>query len=286
MRRTMFAASLLTIVASAAGAQEPVLLRINGQPGQANHYQTVMETFMRGGQMAAMMNPDTNVPFSRMTMLTTRTLTAKTGDTLNFSEVVDSASMEMPAMPQMAQMMGGMASQMKGQTTITKMDNRGRIFSTEIQGGMAGMAGMGGGQGMGGPGGPGGRGGRGGMMGGGNNRGPAPFILPAQPVRPGDTWTDSTSTGGDGGNPAVTVKGTFKLDRVEQRGGARVAVVTWTGVITTTGQMGAQVMNAVGEIGIDLSSQRLSSMNMTMSGSVQTPQGEVPMRMHMTQAVM
>ena len=146
---------------------------------------------------------------------------------------------------------------------------------------------MGGGPGMGGPGGgPGGRGGRGGMMGGGNNRGPTPFILPAQPVRPGDTWTDSTSVNGNGTDPAMTVRGTFKLDRVEQRGGARVAVVTWTGTMTTSGPMGAQVMNAIGEIGIDLSSQRLSSMDMKMSGNIQTPQGEVPMRMHMTQAVM
>jgi hypothetical protein len=235
-----------------------------------------------------MMNPDTNVPFSRMTMQSTRTLTAVTGDTLNFSEVVDSAAMEMPAMPQMAAMMGGVAGMMKGRTTVTKMDNRGRIFSAEVTGGaMAGMGGPGGG-GMGGPGGgPGGRGGRGGMMGGGgNNNRPAPFILPAQPVRPGDSWTDSTSFGGGAMDPAVTVRGTFKLERVEQRGGSRVAVVTWNGTMTTTTPQGAQVMNAVGQIGIDLSAQRLASLDMMMSGTVPTPQGDVPMRMHMTQAAM
>ena len=53
-----------------------------------------------------------------------------------------------------------------------------------------------------------------------------------------------------------------------------------------TGPMGAQVMNAVGEIDIDLTGQRLSSMSVTTSGNVPTPQGDVPMRMHMTQAVM
>jgi len=279
MRRTLYAVSLLALAATAAGAQEPVLLRIGGQPGRANRYQTVMETFMRGGPMAAMMNPDTNVPFSRMTMQSTRTLTAVTGDTLNFSEVIDSAAMEMPAMPQMAAMMGGVAGMMKGRTTVTRMDNRGRIFSTEVTGGA--MAGMGGG-----PGGPGGRGGRGGMMGGGNNNRPAPFILPAQPVRPGESWTDSTSFGGNGTDPAVSVRGTFKLERVEQLGGSRVAVVSWNGTMTTTGPMGAQVMNVLGEIHIDLGAQRLASMDMHMSGTVQTPQGEVPMRMHMTQAAM
>ncbi|MFI5208166.1 MAG: hypothetical protein ACHQX4_09125 [Gemmatimonadales bacterium] len=195
MRRTFYAATLLALAATAARAQESVLLRISGQPGQANHYQTVMETFMRGGQMAAMMNPDTNVPFSRMNMFSTRTLTGTSGDTLNFQEVVDSATMEMPAIPQMAPMMAGAAMQLRGRTTVTKMDNRGRVFSTEVQGGMAGMGG-GPGMGGGGPGGPGGRGGRGGMMGGGRNNGPTPFILPAQAVRPGDTWSDSTTTPG------------------------------------------------------------------------------------------
>jgi hypothetical protein len=281
MRRTLYAASLLTLVAAAARAQEPILLRISGHPGQANHYQTVVETFMRAGQMAAMMNPDTNLPFSRMTMLTTRTMTGTSGDTLNFSEVIDSVAMEAPAMPQMAGMMGGMAAQMRGRTTATKMDGRGRIFSAEVQGGAMGMGG-----GMGGPGGgPGGRGGRGGMMGGGRS-GPTPFILPAQPVRPGDIWTDSTTTPGNGTDPSVSVHGTFKLERVDQRAGSRIAVISWTGTVTTVNPQGSQVMNVVGEIDVDLSAQRLAAMNMTMSGIVQTPQGEVPMRMHMTQAVM
>ena len=75
MRRTLYAASLLTLAATLASAQEPVLLRISGQPGQANHYQTQMETFIRGGPMAGMWSPHTNLPFSRMTMLSTRTMT-------------------------------------------------------------------------------------------------------------------------------------------------------------------------------------------------------------------
>src|SRR5690242_14214451 len=167
MRRTLLAASLLTLAAATGRAQEPILLRINAQPGQANRYQTVMETFMRGGPMAAMMSPDTNLPYTRMTMLSTRTMTRRSGDTLTFSEVVDSVSMEMPAMPQMAQMMGGAAAMMQGRTTTTKMDGRGRVFSAEMSGGaMAGMPGMGGPGGGGPGGGPGGRGGRGGMMGG------------------------------------------------------------------------------------------------------------------------
>jgi hypothetical protein len=270
MRRTLFAASLLTLVAAAARAQEPILLRISGEAGQFNRYQTVVETFIRGGQMAAMMSPDTTLPFSRMKMFSTRTLMGTSGDTLNFQEVVDSASMETPAMPQMAPMMAGAAAQLRGRTTATRMDSRGRVFSTEVTGGEA----------MGGP------GGRGGAMGGGRG-GPTPFILPAQPVRPGDTWSDSTTVAGNGADqPTVTVQGNFKLDRVDQHPGSRVAVITWAGTMTITTPQGSQVMNVVGETDVDMTARRLAAMNMTMTGTVQTPQGEVPMRVQMSQALM
>ena len=283
MRRTLYAASLLTLIAGAARAQEPILLRISGQAGQFNRYQTVMETFIRGGQMAAMMSPDTTLPFSRMRMFSTRTLMSASGDTLNFQEVVDSAAMETPAMPQMAAMMSGAAAQLRGRTTATKMDSRGRVFSTEVTGGMA-MGGPGGPGGPGGGPGMGGRGGRGGM-GGRNNA--TPFILPAQAVRPGDTWSDSTTVTGNGADqPTVTVQGNFKLDRVDQHPGSQVAVITWTGTMTTTTPQGPQVMNVVGEIDVDMTAHRLAAMKMTMTGSVQTPQGEVPMRIQMTQALM
>ena len=153
--------------------------------------------------------------------------------------------------------------------------------------GGGGPPGMGGGPG--GPGGPGGGPGRGprGMMGGGNNRGPSPFILPPQPVRPGDTWTDSMTTGGgdNADQPTMSVQGTFKLDRVDNRGGSRIAVITWSGTMTTSTPRGPQVMNVIGEIAIDLTGHRLSSMDMNMSGTMQSPQGSIPMRVHMTQAV-
>jgi hypothetical protein len=261
MRRTLFAASLLTLVAAAARAQEPILLRISGEAGQFNRYQTVVERFIRGGQMAAMMSPDTTLPVSRMKMFSTRTLMGTSGDTLNFQEVVDSASMETPAMPQMAPMMAGAAAQLRGSTTATRMDSRGRVFSTEVTGGMA--------------------------MGGGGRGGPTPFILPAQPVRPGDTWSDSTTVNGNGvDRPTVTVQGNFKLDRVDQHPGSLVAVITWTGTMTTTTPQGSQVMNAVGEIDVDMTARRLAAMSMTMTGTVQTPQGEVLMRVQMSQALM
>jgi hypothetical protein len=287
MRRIALATTTLALIVTAAHAQEPVLLRISGTPGQANHYQTVTETYIMGGPMAAMMGGDTTQPMSRMKMFSTRTLTGTTGDTLNFQEVVDSASIESPAMPQMSAMMSAQVAALRGQTTNTKMDARGRIFSAEVAGASGGP--MGGGPGgSGGPGGAGAGGGRGrGMMGGGRGRNATPFILPAQPVRPGDTWTDSTTMGGSSPDePTTTMRGNFKLDRMEQRAGNSVAVVTLTGTMTIVGPQGTQNMNVVGEIDIDQTARRLASMNMRMNGTVQSQQGEIPMKVHMTQSVM
>ena len=131
MRRTLLLSSLLLAGAATTQAQEPILLRISGTPGQTNRYQSVVETFMSASAMApqmAGMVTDTTLPFSRMTMFTSRTLLGTAGDTLSFQEIVDSAKSESPAVPMMGAMMGGAATAMRGQTTTTKMDGRGRIF--------------------------------------------------------------------------------------------------------------------------------------------------------------
>ena len=281
MRRSLLTLSALAMAGAAARAQEPVLLRISGTPGQANKYQMVNEMYVLGGQMA-MMAPDTTVPFTRTTIYSTRTLLGSAGDTLTFQEVIDSAKMESPAMPQMGAMMGAQIQMMKGQTTTTKMSNRGRVYSSDVSGGMAAMGGPGGGPGMGGPGGRPGMGGPGrrpGGMGGGNRGGRSPLLLPEQPVRPGDTWSDSMNIDASGDQPAQSIRGTFKLERVDNRGGARVAVISWNGVMTTTTPMGQQVMNATSELDLDLTASRLASMTMTMRGSLQSPQGEMPVKM-------
>lgn len=273
-RRPAAALAIALVAAAPLVSQQPVLLRINASQGQVNRYQTVVETFMQGGPMAAM-GGDPNQPFQRMTMFNTRTLTSIVADTLVYSEVVDSARMESPAMPQAAAFMGNIAQQMRGMTTTTKMDRRARIFDSEVTGGPFGAGGQGG---QGGPGG----GRRGGMGGGGNSGKNMVFVLPADPVRPGDSWSDSLVIEGDPGQPNSTFRATFRFERME----GRVAVVSLNGSLDMPMQGTVTTMATTGEFRLDLAQSRLGGMTMTISGTAQTQMGEVPMRILMTMQVL
>ncbi len=275
-RRSSVAAALALCAAVPLAAQQAVTLRINAPRGQVTKYTTVVETYMQGGPMAAM-GGDPNQPFNRMTMFNTRTVTNIVADTLVFTEVVDSARMETPAMPQAAAMMGQMASRMAGMTTVTKMDRRGRIFDTEVTNNP--LAGMGG---PGGPGGPGGGRGRGGMGGGGNQSRNMVYVLPAGPVRPGDTWSDSMVVEGETpGQPASTFRATFRFERME----GQVAIISMNGTMDMPMQGSVTTMNATGDLRLDMGQHRLGGMNMTLTGTMQTQMGEVPMRLLMTNTV-
>ena len=271
MRRPAVLASLLLAVSSVACAQETVLLRLGGPVGQSNRYRSVMETFMRSPQMASMMSSDTTLPFMRMTMSMTRVLNARAGDTLIFVEVIDSAAMETPAAPQMSGMMGAVAGQLQGQTTTQRTDSRGRVYSSEVSGGMSAMAGRGGG-------------GRGGAGGGGNQR--PLYLLPERAVRVGETWTDTMVTPASSPSEGPsTFAATFRLERVEQHGASRVAVVSLNGTQTMAGQQGPQTFNVTGEFQLDLTGHRLAGAAMTMSGIVQSRDGATPVRIVMTQSL-
>jgi hypothetical protein len=267
----VLASLLLAVVATAATAQDAVLLRIAGAPGSSNRYQGVMDMFVRGGQMAAMMSPDTTLPMTRISTFNTRTLAAVAGDTLVFSEVVDSVRFEAPAMPQMAAMLGSAANQMRGQITQTRMDARGRVFGFVT---MNPNAAAGRGRGMGGGGGGGQR---------------TMFILPAQAVRVGETWNDSMHVAASSETePATNLVATFKLERVDNRGGIRVAVVSMNGSMAQAGGPQGDVRFAMtGEFQLDLNNSRLAGVNMTLTGTLNSPQmGEMPVKMQMTQSLM
>jgi hypothetical protein len=275
-RRSSAAAVVALVAAVPLAAQQAVTLRINAPRGQVTRYQTVVETFMQGGPMAAM-GGDPSQPFQRMTMFNTRTLTNIVADTLVFTEVVDSARMETPAMPQAAAMMGQMASRMAGMTTVTKMDRRARIFDTEVTNNPLAASGQAG------QGGPGGGRGRGGMGGGGGNQSKnMVFILPPGPVRPGDTWSDSMVIEGENGQPASTFRATFRFERMD----GQVAVVGMNGTMDMPMQGTMTTMQLTGAFRLDMGQDRLGGMNMTMSGTVQTQMGEMPMRIVMANTVM
>jgi hypothetical protein len=256
MRRLLASSlTLLTFAAGAAGAQEAVLLRLGGTPGQSSKYTTTVETWILGGPMAGMI-ADTTQPMQQMTMWITRTLTAASTDTLTWTESVDSATAAFPAMPQMAAMASRITDQVHGLTTESRTDRRGHVYSSTITAGP--MAGMGGARG-------------------GDNSSRTFYALPAQAVRPGDTWHDSTSIG-SAEQPGSFVAD-YKFERIESHAGSRVAVMTMSGRMTAQNPQGAINMQVTGEVRLELGGGRIVAVTMAMRGTSQTQMGDVPMRM-------
>ena len=280
MRNTLILTAVLALVSTAARAQnaptEPVYLRMGGVAGQSNHYQTTVDVFMRG----PMASSDSTVPSMRSTRFMTRTVNAVSGDTVTFVEVVDSARVETPGMPGMGDRMAGQAAAMRGQTVTTRMDSRARLLSIEVTNPNAPD-----GSGAPAPGGPGG-GGAGGTRMPGRNQRPM-FVLPEHAVRVGDTWTDSVVIGGAGPTEGPTnYLATYKLERIEQRGNFRVAVVSMAGNMVSNSPNGPQTMLVTGELAYDITGRRLVHMTMNMTGVMPTPRGDVPMKMIFTHALL
>lgn len=268
---------LLALLGTPLAAQETVQLRLSGQPGQINRYVMTMDMFIRGGPMASMMSTDTTLPMTRITSFATRTLTAVNRDTLTYTEVIDSARFESPAMPQMAQMAGPQAiAAMTGTSTVTKMDPSGQIHDLQVIPGPGAAAMMGNRP-------QGGRGGPGGMMG---NMGNRPmYAFPNRPVRVGESWTSSDTINAEG--TTTMVQSTYRLERVENQGGARIAVVSLSGTMGVTTPAGPLNLTSQGEIQLDLSGSRLSTFTMTTSGVMNNPQmGETPVKMVMNLRLM
>lgn len=268
--------------AGASPTQDPIYLRLGGTPGATNKYISTVDMFFRmGGQMASMMSPDTNLPTMHFTRGLTRHINAVDGDTITYVETVDSIAVESPAMPMMAGMMGPQVAMERGRTTTMRMDTRGRIVSMSITNptnpddpaaGGTPPAGPGGGRGM----------GRG--MGGNNQR--MMFVFPAQAVRPGDTWTDSVIMRGDReGDPATNFLATYRLVSIDTRQGVRTAIIAMNGTMATNGPNGPQILSTGGEIQFDVPGRRVASFLLTATGTVSTPQGDVPMRMRMSQSL-
>lgn len=245
---------LLTLGAGAAAAQDAVLLRFSGHPGESTKYRTTVETWIRGGPMASMIT-DTTLPMQQMTMWQTRTLTAATADTLTWSEVIDSASAAFPAAPAMAQMANQVIATLRGMTTVSKTDRRGRVYSTQVTSGQ--MAGAGGQN---------------------SNRF---FALPEGPVRPGDTWRDSSTVPFPGGDGATTYVVNFRLDRIDHSGGAQVAVVSITGQVNAESSQASSNMQIDAEVHLDVPMGKVLSLTMDMHGTSHVQAEEMPMRVHM-----
>jgi hypothetical protein len=112
------------------------------------------------------------------------------------------------------------------------------------------------------------------------------FVLPARAVRPGDTWTDSmVVTGSTPGEPSTNFLATYRLESFTPRGNMRIAVISMNGTMAINSERGPQVMSTGGEIQFDVTAHRVASYTLTMTGTVTTPQGDIPTRMHLTQTL-
>jgi hypothetical protein len=255
-----FALLALGLTLSAGPVAAQVLLRINPPDGQATRYRLTMEMFMTGGPMASMIT-DTSLPVTRMTLHQTRTVTARSGDQVTFRETTDSASIESPAMPQMAQMMEQSAGILRGMVAEQVMTTRGKLVSQRVVNRPARPAS---------PAGP--------MPGPNADNMRMPVMLPERPVRPGDSWSDTTTIKGDHGT--MSMVGKFRFERME---GATAVVSTAGSMTIPTTIGGTMTMQTTGEVRLDTAASRFGNFRMEGHGTVPMGQmGEARMRMRIT----
>jgi len=254
----------------AALTSETVLLRLHGRAGQSRHVRVAVESFVHFGA-GEPPSGDSARPIMRMIQFATESVTAVSGDTMTVALVTDSSRTEMTGLAVPGAMLDSLDS--RGLTVTTRMDSRGRVFSAEIKGTarmeerMASIRRM---------------------LPGVDTSGEASrgtfTRLPDRPVRVGETWADTSSMPRALGIPAGAVVATFRLERIEIRGGHRIAVIS-SDVVTppmaleTPMRMSSGPMHTVGETQLDLDAGWIVRRSTTMTGSTHTDMGDVSMRM-------
>lgn len=255
--------TLATLCAVApAGAQE-VTIRFTPPVGQTTHYRSVNQTWMQIPGMAA---ADPTVPTTQVTMYMTRTITGMDGTARVVTTVVDSAKSETPGMPGMAGMMGG-RDMMRGMSTTQKIDPMGRVLSTDVTPppGLPPQFAQRLSQ----------------------NAGRGNPAMPERAVKPGDTWMDSMTTAtpaGRGQQAETKIRMTLRLERVEQRGSARIAVISLTGTVQgdSTGAAAMTGGTMTGEYEVDLDAGRIGRSTTDLNAVMQSPRGTMPIRIKST----
>jgi hypothetical protein len=255
--RTVFAAVVWsTLAAGTAGAQQAVLLRYAPPVGQVTHYRAVSQTWM---QVPGMGSADTTQPAMTQTMYSTRTVTAMDGAARVVTSVVDSSKLEMG---------GGMApsgDMYRGMTTTQHVDNVGHVLSFELTPPPGTNP----------------------MIADAMRRrgGQRQFVLPERRVAPGATWTWSDTVamsgagGASGGHTILDL--TYRLDKIERHGGARLATISATGQMHSDNAAAAGAMSGTvsEDLVFDLDAGRVTHETRTIRATVNSPQaGSIPMR--------
>ncbi len=253
MHRMTAALALAAAVVSVPAAAQPVRLRFTPPVGQVSHYRSETQSWMRVPGMAT----DTTRPTLTRTMFQTRTVTAAEAGGRVVTTAIDSSVQDLGPMAGM--MPAG--DMFKGFTITQHLDSLGEVRSYDVKAPEGASP----------------------MIAAALQRqgGQRPFRLPARRVSPGDTWAsaDTMELGAGGGRSFLDL--TYKLERVETRGGSRVATISMTGKLhsDSAAASGAVAGEMTGTVVLDLGTSRVLRSSTTMSAEVRSPNGEVmPMR--------
>jgi len=272
--RCVLPLALALALAPAARAQDAVMLRLDPPVGQVSRYRMEIQSWIRGRMLQA----DTSLPTFVQIIHVTQTVGSVEGDVRVITTVIDSSRMDAPGMGGMGQL-GQMAGDMlRGQTTTTRVDARGRVLSVEVApnpnlppmlaGRMGGAT-----RGL----------GRRGEM-----------SLPMRLVHVGESWTDSLNTelGGGRGAPSEAMTSvTYRLERIERQGASQLAVISWNGTMSSTPAdqaSGTTVSGSMsGEFVVDVSAGRLARMTTEANGQVESQAGgRMPVRTRVTMTLL
>jgi hypothetical protein len=257
-------------ISPTASAREAVLLRLQRHPGEARHFQRVMDNYVHLGP-GDPPSGDSARPTMHLIQFVTESVTAVSGDTFTIAFISDSNRVAMPGYNLAGAALDTLVPH--GLTMTMRMDSRGRVISVQLEravlaeGRMATLRML--------------------LPGadssGASNSGTM-VHFPDLPARVGEAWGDTAACpralrGCEGG-----LVRTYRLERVEESGGRRIAVISWeTDMPPTTVEGPLEVssgpMHFVGEERLDLGAGWFVERSMTMTGTAHSQMGDMSMRM-------
>lgn len=263
---------------AAGRAQDAVLLRLNPAAGQVTRFRAVMDAWLRSPLFAG---ADTIQPTAHVTSYITRIVTtAPDSQRIELTDHTDSSTFDFPALRGFMPA-AGTGDLLRGMRTMTRLDSRARGVATmvveapNLPTGMPALI----------------RGVQGLTV---AISRLASVSLPEQPVRPGDTWTDTLTfdLANVPGLTGVGVQGTgsglatMRFERVEQRYGARIAVLTAVATANAGAadetQSATLNLSATSTVDLDLDAGRFVRSQTLLAGPLVTRLGVIPVRVRMT----
>ncbi len=255
-----------------------MFLRYTNAAGRSLRYHTEIEAWLKSPIIPAIDTLQATVTVSLYARWTFST-NDSTG-TLSFAEFVDSSHVDLPQLRALNPGSVPHGDELRGMRAITRMDTRGRNVTSrvidapnlvgdlsQISRGAEGLAII--------------------------SLRMAVLALPAAPVRPGESWTDSLRYDEAGAvdiqSSLATVGGrglaTFRLERIETRGSSQVAVISTVATINAgasqPGAAAALTISANGRMDFDINQGTLLRSQMDMTGPMMTRGGMIPVHVHL-----